>query len=95
VDLYRERRDVLVDGLNKLGWSVAKPSATFYVWTPVPGGGDAADFASRVLAEADVVIVPGSGFGRPGERYVRFALTVPTERIHEALERMSRMNFGT
>ncbi len=93
VDLYRERRDVLVDGLNKLGFDVPKPSATFYVWMAVPPQYDSVTFATRLLTEADVVIVPGAGFGRGGESYVRFALTVPTDRIQQALDRLGRLTF--
>jgi len=91
VDLYRERRDVLVDGLAALGYEIDKPSATFYVWMPVPRGYDSMGFASRLFEEAHVVVVPGIGFGQYGEGYVRFSLNVPTERIQEALQRLSKL----
>ncbi len=93
VDLYRERRDTLVDGLNKIGLDVAKPVATFYVWMKVPPAYDSLTFTAKLLTEADVVVVPGAGFGRGGEDYVRFALTVPGERITQALERMGRLTL--
>ena len=93
IDLYRERRDTLVKGLNNIGFDVPKPGATFYVWMPIPSGHDSLTFATTLLAEADVVVIPGAGFGPAGENYVRFALTVSTERIREALERLSALSF--
>ncbi len=93
LDLYRERRDVLVDGLTRLGWRVERPKATFYVWIRCPDGADSMTTARRLLSEADVVTIPGIGFGRPGEGYIRAALTVPAERIAEAVERIGRVSF--
>ena len=93
IDVYRERRDVLVDGLNRCGWKVSRPSATFYVWAAVPGGQDSMHFATRLLEEANVVVVPGIGFGKEGEGYVRFALTVSTERIRQSLDRLARFKL--
>ncbi len=88
--IYQERRDVLVDGLNKLGFNVEKPKATFYVWTPVD---DCMKTAARLLNEAGIVATPGVGFGKSGEGYVRFAITRPVERIKEALDRMGEIEW--
>ena len=90
VATYRQRRDLLVDGLAKAGWQVPKPAATFYVWARVPTQESSMAFASRVLETAHVVVTPGVGFGPSGEGYVRLSLTVPTERIQEAVDRLSR-----
>ncbi|GAB4323943.1 MAG: LL-diaminopimelate aminotransferase [Promethearchaeota archaeon] len=88
--VYEERRDVLVDGLNAIGWETPKPKATFYVWTRSPEP-DSMAFC-RKLVDVGVVITPGVGFGNPhGEGYVRFALTQPVDRIREALERIERV----
>ncbi|HEX9780390.1 MAG TPA: LL-diaminopimelate aminotransferase [bacterium] len=87
--VYRERRDRLVDGLAAAGWTVPKPAAGLYVWARVPGGGSSMAFAERVLEQARVVLTPGVGFGRHGEGYVRMSLTIPTERIEEAVARLS------
>jgi LL-diaminopimelate aminotransferase len=87
IRVYQERRDVLVEGLCKIGFKCERPKATFYVWLEVPDGGSIA-FAERLLEEANIVCTPGIGFGRCGEGFVRFALTQPVERIKEALERM-------
>ena len=86
--VYQERRDVLVAGLRSLGYDVAAPKATFYVWLPVE---DSMAFAARLLDEAAIVATPGVGFGAHGEGYVRFALTRPVERIEEALARMEAL----
>lgn len=84
--VYKERRDVLVEGLRKLGFEVEKPKATFYVWLRV--NGSSIEFAKNLLDKAGVLVTPGVGFGEYGEGYVRFALTRSVERIKEALERM-------
>ncbi len=93
IDLYRQRRDVLVDGLQDLGFDVPRPTATFYVWMPVPQGYDSMGFASKLLEAAQVVVIPGLGFGKTAEGYVRFALCVPTERIREALGRIKKLQL--
>ncbi len=93
IDLYRTRRDVLVDGLNRIGFDVARPEATFYVWMPVPSGYDSMAFATKLLDEADVVAIPGVGFGQAGENHVRVALTVSVERIKQALNRIAKISF--
>lgn len=91
--IYQERRDILVDGLNKLGWNLEKPKAAFYIWAPVPAGYTSESFAELVLEKAGVVITPGTGYGAKGAGYFRMALTVEKERIIEALERIDQ-NIG-
>jgi len=88
--LYQQRRDCLVEGLNALGWKVAKPKATFYIWAGIPKGTGSIDFAARILEKADLVVTPGVGFGKSGEGYVRFALTVGVDKIKIALERLKK-----
>jgi LL-diaminopimelate aminotransferase len=91
VEVYRRRRDVLVDGLWKAGWRVPRPHATFYVWARVPTEESSQEFALRLLNVARVVVTPGVGFGPSGEGYVRFALMEPEERIAEAVDRIARI----
>ncbi len=91
VEVYRRRRDALVDGLRKTGWRVPRPRASFYVWARVPTGEDSQAFAARVLTEAHVVTTPGVGFGPAGEGHVRMALTASEERIAEAVDRIRRI----
>ena len=92
--LYQSRRDVLVEGLNSLGWQVDKPKATFYVWAKLPSKKtDAMSFAKLLLDKAGIVVTPGVGFGKCGKGYVRFALTVNKNRIKEAIRRLSKIKI--
>ncbi|MBI1977152.1 MAG: LL-diaminopimelate aminotransferase [Candidatus Omnitrophica bacterium] len=90
--IYEHRRDLLVDGLNALGWRVSKPKATFYVWAPVPPGYTSQELATRLLKEANVVVTPGNGFGPNGEGYFRMSLTLRDERIEEAIARLKKLH---
>jgi LL-diaminopimelate aminotransferase len=86
--VYSERRDILVDGLNKIGLKAKKPKATFYVWCKVPM--KSIEFVKKMLESAGIVATPGVGFGSFGEGYVRFALTKEKEIIKEAVERLEK-----
>ncbi|MFC1754875.1 LL-diaminopimelate aminotransferase [Thermoproteota archaeon] len=91
--MYQERRDALVKGLKSAGFKIDLPKATFYIWTKVPRRfGTSISFAKNLLDKADIVATPGVGFGEHGEGYIRFALTVPTERINQAIERLKRIS---
>ncbi|MCD6224748.1 MAG: aminotransferase class I/II-fold pyridoxal phosphate-dependent enzyme, partial [Deltaproteobacteria bacterium] len=92
-EIYTERRDLLVDGLRKLGLTAKKPKATFYVWIDIPDGYTSAEFASHLLTKAGVVATPGNGFGAAGEGYIRMALTVDNKRIKEVLKRIKETGF--
>ncbi len=93
--IYGERRDILIEGLKAAGLDAEAPKATFYVWCPTPAGFTSKEFTALLLTEAGIVTTPGSGFGEPGEGYVRMALTVPKERIREAVERIRKLSFNT
>jgi LL-diaminopimelate aminotransferase len=84
-EIYEERRDALVQGLNDMGIACPSPRATFYVWVPVENG---VEYATRLLDEAGVVVTPGVGFGPCGKKYIRFAITRPLPRIQQAVERI-------
>jgi LL-diaminopimelate aminotransferase len=88
--LYQERRDALICGLRSLGWQVRPPRATFYVWVKIPQGNDSLKFARLLLGKLYIVVTPGVGFGKYGQGYIRFALTVPCERIKEAVSRLKK-----
>ena len=92
-DTYRQRRDALVKGLKELGWQVKRPEATFYVWINCPEGIGSMALVEKLLDEADVLTIPGIGFGSAGEGYVRAALTVEVERIREAVDRIGKVKF--
>jgi aminotransferase len=93
VKIYERRRDVLIGGLQELGWDVLNPQGSFFAWIPVPKGIGSVEFADRVLDQAHVVMAPGVGFGKSGEGYVRVGLLAPEERLREAVERLARIKF--
>ncbi|KLU39850.1 MAG: aminotransferase [Peptococcaceae bacterium 1109] len=84
---YQERRDVVVNRLNGLGWNVVPPKATIYIWAPVPQGFTSLEFAEEVFEKTGVVITPGVGYGQYGEGYFRISLCLPVERFEEAFQR--------
>jgi LL-diaminopimelate aminotransferase len=86
--VYAERRDLIIAGLNSMGWNLIAPAATFYIWAPVPKGYSSEGFAEFVLERAGVVVTPGNGYGAHGEGYFRISLTIEKDRIEEALTRM-------
>ncbi|MBC8104525.1 MAG: LL-diaminopimelate aminotransferase [Cytophagales bacterium] len=92
--LYQRRRDLLVEGLNGLGWRLEKPQAAFYVWLPCPPGYTSRTFATALLEQAGVLVIPGLGYGEHGDGYVRLSLTVPDdkagERVQEAVDRIKK-----
>ncbi len=93
-EMYRQRRDVLCDGLNKIGWAVEKPRATMFVWAPIPEPYRAMgslEFCKKLLIEAQVAVSPGLGFGEYGEGYVRFGLIENEQRSRQALRNIRKM----
>jgi alanine-synthesizing transaminase len=95
VEVHLKRRDVLVDGLNKIGWSVAKPKGTMFVWAPIPDTYRAMgslEFSKLLIQEAGVAVSPGIGFGEYGEGYVRFALVENEQRIRQALRGLRQLS---
>jgi LL-diaminopimelate aminotransferase len=89
-DVYRRRRDLVIDALAAAGLDVAPPRGTIYVWVPVPKGHTSVSFAELVLQQADVVVSPGSAYGPNGEGYVRLSLTVADDRLQEAVSRIEQ-----
>ncbi|MDP8222961.1 MAG: LL-diaminopimelate aminotransferase [Candidatus Lernaella stagnicola] len=90
VEVYRERRDLVLAGLRQAGFDVPDLKATFYVWFPVPGG-DSAAFADDLLQKTGVVVTPGVGFGAAGEGYARIALCQEKSRLVEAMDRLVKL----
>jgi LL-diaminopimelate aminotransferase len=87
-DLYARRRDLVLGALREIGIELDPPKGTIYIWAPVPEGQTSAAFAEEVLERAAVVVSPGSAYGPNGEGFFRISLTVPDERLLEAVERM-------
>jgi len=88
--VYQKRRDLVIDTLNKNGWSIEKPKATIYVWARVPDkyNGSSGTFATELLEKTGVVVTPGLGYGQWGEGYFRISLTYPDNVLKEAMERI-------
>ncbi len=92
--IYEKRRDIFVDGLNKLGWKVTKPKATMYLWAAIPDKFKqmkSIEFCEFLLRETGVAVSPGIGFGQYGEGYVRMALVTHDNRFHDALLRLRKL----
>lgn len=90
--MYEERRDCLINGLRSLGWKVPPPSAAFYIWARLPKGFNSSmETAATFLEKADIVVTPGVGFGDAGEGFVRMTITMPTDRLTEAVERLRKI----
>lgn len=89
---FQDRRDYLINGLRAIGWKIPAPKATYYVWAKTPKGMEnSIETAKLFLDQADIVVTPGIGFGEPGEGYIRMALTVTTERINQAVQRIGKI----
>ncbi|HET9214265.1 MAG TPA: LL-diaminopimelate aminotransferase [Gaiellaceae bacterium] len=88
-EVYRRRRDLVVDALGRAGLHAEPPRATPYVWLRVPEGHDSASFTALVLDQAAVIVSPGPSFGPSGEGFVRISLTVPDDRLEEAAGRIA------
>jgi alanine-synthesizing transaminase len=92
--VYQRRRDVLCDGLERLGWPITRPKATMFVWAKIPelwaSRMGSFDFAMKLLKEGDVAVSPGAGFGPAGEGYLRMALVENEERIRQAVRQIGR-----
>ncbi len=93
-EIYRKRRDVLIEGLNKAGWQVPSPKATMFVWAKIPEAYrhlGSLEFSKLLLTEAKVAVSPGIGFGDYGDEHVRFALIENEERTRQALRGIRQM----
>jgi aspartate/methionine/tyrosine aminotransferase len=92
VHTFQQRRDVLIQALQDIGWSVPSPLATMYVWAklPKPWEDNSVDFCTKLVAQTGVAVSPGAGFGQGGEGYVRFALVKDPETLREAAQKIQR-----
>jgi alanine-synthesizing transaminase len=91
--IYRARRDVLCDGLNRIGWELEKPRGTMFVWAPIPEPYremGSLEFSKYLVTDAEVATSPGVGFGKGGEGFVRFALIENEQRIQQAVRNLKR-----
>src|SRR4051794_12661198 len=91
--IYQRRRDLVCDALREIGVDVTPPRGTIYIWAPVPEGHTSESYCELVLEESAVVVSPGGAYGPNGEGFFRISLTVPDERLAEAVERL-RSSLG-
>ncbi|MDR0509393.1 MAG: aminotransferase class I/II-fold pyridoxal phosphate-dependent enzyme, partial [Candidatus Methanoplasma sp.] len=91
MDIFSERRTVLVNGLREMGFDVPMPKGTFYVWFDCKMPSD--EFTEKML-DLGIIVTPGPGFGSSAQGYIRMTVTEPVERIKEALSRMKRGSIG-
>jgi alanine-synthesizing transaminase len=97
VDVYEDRRNALVEGLNRVGWDLEKPKATMFVWAKIPGEFQkmgSVEFSKLLLKEGKVAVSPGLGFGHYGDDHVRFALVENRHRINQALRGIKKVLGG-
>lgn len=87
VEEFQRRRDFMVTALNSLGWQVEKPQATMYLWAKIPYP-NSMQFCQRLIYEQGIALSPGSGFGKAGEGFVRFALVHPVEKLQVVINRL-------
>ncbi len=88
-NIYRERRDIFAVGLREAGFDVSVPKGTFYFWVKINGG--SIEYANALLEKGRIVATPGIGFGPSGEGYLRFSLTLNSERIKESIGRIKKI----
>ena len=89
-EIYRQRRDVVIQTLQRLGLRAETPRASLYVWFAIPPGQTSVDFAATMLERAHVSLTPGSIFGSDGEGYIRLSLTAPIEQIEKAIQHLEK-----
>ncbi len=87
--VYQGRRDKILEALTSIGLHVDPPKASLYVWANVPDGLTSAEFTERLLEECDIVVTPGTGYGKFGEGYIRLSLTIDDEKLEEGLRRLT------
>lgn len=90
---YERRRNVLIDGLQSIGWNVTVPKGSFFAWLKVPDGQSSEQFADILLEQAHIMVAPGIGFGEFGEGYVRVGLLTSEERLREAVRRIGSLGI--
>ncbi len=86
--IYQRRRDRLLQALNQIGIQAKPPRASLYIWAKVPDSYTSVEFATLLLDEVGVVVMPGVSYGKHGEGYIRLSLTIPDKRLEEAIDRL-------
>lgn len=93
--MYERRRDILIDGLEALGWKVDKPAGSMFIWAEIPKGWSSLEFVYALMDRANVVVTPGHAFGPSGEGFVRIALVQTEDKLRLALQNIQKSGiFG-
>jgi LL-diaminopimelate aminotransferase len=87
--IFQQRRDKLLKVLNEIELKARVPKATFYIWAKIPQGYTSMDFTKKLLDEAGIAVTPGIGYGKEGEGYIRFSLTISDDRLEQGINRLS------
>ncbi|MEH7342427.1 LL-diaminopimelate aminotransferase [Bacillus sp. JJ1532] len=87
-EIYKQRRDGMLKALQEMGIKADCPKGSFFIWAAVPKGFSSSEFVNNVLEKTGVIVTPGTAFGEYGEGYFRISLSVPTERLREAIDRI-------
>jgi LL-diaminopimelate aminotransferase len=88
--IYQRRRDIVIEGLKNVGWSITAPKATMFIWAPIPKGWSSRQISREILFSAGVVVIPGDAFGSEGEGFVRIALVQEEEKLLEAVKKIGQ-----
>ena len=93
-EIYTGRRNIIVNGLNKIGWNLKPTKATFYIWIPTLNKMSSIEFSNLLLEKTRIIVTPRIGYGEYGEGFVRIALTVDEKRLEEAIGRMEKTGIS-
>jgi LL-diaminopimelate aminotransferase len=91
LEIYSRRRELVLKTFTKIGLGFQPQKGTFYLWVPVPKGTNSIDFTTTLFEKAAVVVASGTAYGKHGEGYIRISLTVPDQRLEEAMERIQKV----
>jgi LL-diaminopimelate aminotransferase len=86
--IFQRRRDKLLKILNEIGLKARIPKATFYIWAKIPQAYTSMDYTKKLLVEAGIAVTPGTGYGKEGEDYIRFSLTISDDRLEQGMDRL-------
>ncbi|MFA6414279.1 MAG: aminotransferase class I/II-fold pyridoxal phosphate-dependent enzyme, partial [Syntrophales bacterium] len=90
IEVYGRRRELVLATLKEIGIFFTPPKGTFYLWVPVPEGMTSLEFTNRLFDKTAIVVAAGTAYGKYGEGYVRISLTVPDDRLAEAMTRIEK-----
>ncbi|MEC7830937.1 MAG: aminotransferase class I/II-fold pyridoxal phosphate-dependent enzyme, partial [Pseudomonadota bacterium] len=93
-NIYKDRRDILIDSFSKAGWDIPPPKATMFAWSPIPEKFKkltSLEFSKLLLEEADIAVSPGLGFGEYGEGFIRLSMVENEQRVRQAARNLKKI----